>query len=179
MRVDDLNALLEYRPLTGKFFWRVRPDRMFSAAKHAFIWNKRYAGTRADRQGNRAGYLRITINDTKYYAHRIAWAMHYGAFPAAGLHIDHVDKNKANNSIQNLRCVTASDNHKNTKLQRNNTSGFVGVCWVEGRSKWMAYAKVNQKHVHLGYYNSVEEAVLARKDFSTGHGFLETHGGMI
>src|SRR5437762_1298651 len=57
--------------------------------------------------------------------------------------LDHKDRNYLNNQIDNLRSATISQNKINSKLQRNNTSGFKGVCFYKARNKWVAYIKVN------------------------------------
>lgn len=176
MDLKLLRTLVDYSPETGLFFWKPRPESMFSAPRHAKAWNSRYAGLRADRPGNVAGYLRLTLFDRKYYAHRVAWALSNGEVPDADLHIDHINKDKTDNRAANLRCVSASVNHRNSKRQANNKSGVTGVCWIPDRAKWLAYARVNRRHKHLGYYDSMEEAAHARLAFSKDNGFSSLHG---
>ena len=173
-----LHQLLSYDKSTGNLFWKERGEDLFKNPKHpASTWNNRYAGKRADRKGNKAGYLRVSIFGKKYYAHRVVWALQYGRWPDEKDHIDHIDKNKTNNKVENLRCVSASHNHRNTKRQANNTSGQTGVCWVSARKKWMAYIKVKQKTKNLGYFSCFEEAKKVRLAAQEEHGFLKTHGG--
>src|SRR5574343_641023 len=101
------------------------------------------------------GYLRIPLNKTAYSAHRLIWLMEYGRWPSG--QIDHVDGNKLNNSISNLRDVSASANQlAKTKPPRNNTSGYVGV--TRHRGRYQAVLKVNDKQQFLGAFATAEEA---------------------
>ena len=106
------------------------------------------------------GYLRIPLNKTKYSAHRLIWLMEYGRWPSG--QIDHIDGDKLNNVITNLRDVSPSANQlAKTKLPRNNTSGYVGV--QKARGGYMAVLKVNDKQRFLGEFASAEAASLAYK----------------
>jgi hypothetical protein len=73
-------------------------------------------------------------------------------------HVDHIDRNKKNNRIENLRPATKSQNAINSKMRSTNTSGFRGVYWNGRRSKWHARLTIDNKVKHLGYFDSVEEA---------------------
>ena len=77
--------------------------------------------------------------------------------------IDHIDRDKLNNRRSNLRECSHSGNMINRGIQKNNKSGIPGVCWDNGRSKWMAHAKVNRKTINLGRFDSIDDAVKARK----------------
>jgi hypothetical protein len=77
-------------------------------------------------------------------------------------HIDHIDGNKTNNRKSNLRFANNQQNAMNIKMFSHNTSGFKGVIWCKDRSKWRAQIKLNQKHMHLGYYSNKEDAIEAR-----------------
>lgn len=81
------------------------------------------------------------------------------------LYVDHIggDDTRTDNRKKNLRISTNSQNLMNRGLQKNNTSGFVGVGWNKARSKWEAHIKVNGKKINLGLYRDIEDAVLARK----------------
>ena len=82
-----------------------------------------------------------------------------------GLYVDHIggDDTVNDNRKSNLRITTNSQNLMNRSLQKNNTSGVVGVSWNKRSSKWEAYIKVNQKQIHLGRYAIKEDAINARK----------------
>ena len=176
--VETLRELLLYDPETGFLFWKKRDPKWFGGClRSTNAWNNKHAGSRADRRGNKAGYLRVTIFSVKYYAHRVVWAMNTGNWPDLKAHIDHIDKDKKNNKAENLRCVSASDNHKNTKRQANNRSGQTGVCWVSSKRRWKAYIKTNNKNKHLGYFNTFEEAKQQRISAEQELGFMSGHGG--
>ena len=84
--------------------------------------------------------------------------MHHGYLPNL---VEHRDRNKLNNKIQNLRDGDKELNSWNRDLQANNTSGFRGVSWNKGANKWHAYIKVKGKRIHLGLFETAEEASTA------------------
>lgn len=140
----ELKSLLSYDPETGIFRWRVTPARNVCVGDVA---GKVYKKTR---------YCQITINEKRYYAHRLAWLYIYGEFPDE--HIDHINGGKTDNRINNLRPATRSQNLKNQEKHSNNTSGYKGVCWDKSKQKWKAYGRLNGKSFHLGYFDTREEA---------------------
>lgn len=75
---------------------------------------------------------------------------------------DHIDRNTFNNRRYNLRPATMSENATNRSLQKNNTSGVKGVYWHKGMQKWRAQINVNKKRINIGYFNTIEEATIAR-----------------
>jgi hypothetical protein len=103
------------------------------------------------------GYTRISIDYKRYLLHRLIFLYHYG-YLTHGLQIDHIDADKSNNRIDNLREVTGSQNMYNSKIRSNNKSGVKGVYWNEARRKWYPQIKVNGKYVLRGYYDTIEEA---------------------
>lgn len=102
------------------------------------------------------GYAFISIQGTKLLAHRAAWAMTYGECPKK--HIDHIDGNKANNRISNLRVCTHNQNQHNQGIRKTNKSGYKGVSWMKSVQKWHAQICANSKVTHLGFYSTPEEA---------------------
>ena len=98
----------------------------------------------------------------------------YGVFPE-GL-LDHINHNKLDNRLINLRVVSHSVNHKNTPLNRNNTSGITGVYFMTKRNKWMAGIKSNYKAINLGLFKDKFEAICARKSAEVKHKFHSNHG---
>ena len=106
------------------------------------------------------GYMCIGIDGQRIYSHRLAWYFIYGHMPLSG--IDHIDGNKLNNSIKNLRQAVHSENAQNIKRQSNNTSGHTGVHWHKQIGKWHAYVNVNKKRVSAGCFNDFDDAVNAR-----------------
>jgi len=93
-----------------------------------------------------------------YKAHRVAWAYVYGEWPA--LDIDHIDGQRGNNSINNLRLATNRQNQANRKAAFGK-SIYKGVCFHKAHKKWMAQLKNNGETEFIGYFSSQEEAALA------------------
>lgn len=104
------------------------------------------------------GYKYLSVYKKKYYVHRVIWLMHYGAFPKA---IDHIDGNRLNNKIENLRACTATENLCNAKTRSDNISGIKGVGWFKPKQKWRARLSFNKKEYHIGYFDEKEDAINA------------------
>jgi hypothetical protein len=106
---------------------------------------------------NSNGYVLININRVFYRAHRIIWYLHTHTDPL-GYDIDHIDGNPLNNRIENLRLCPHSDNCKNSKISKRNTSGFKGVHFHRQSGRWRARIRCNGKHLHIGMFDTAEEA---------------------
>lgn len=78
------------------------------------------------------------------------------------LSVDHKNRNTLDNRRENLRFCTKSQNAMNSKKRVGNTSGHKGVSWEKNRQKWKAYLNLQGKQIHLGYFDSKQEAVIAR-----------------
>lgn len=105
------------------------------------------------------GYRQIKIDGTIVFAHRIVWLMHNKNSPEQ---IDHIDRNKTNNKIENLRASNNTNNQQNTNTRKDNTSGQVGVVYRKG--KWIARISASNIRYNLGAYEKFEDAVLAYKE---------------
>ena len=101
------------------------------------------------------GYKYLNIYNKKYYVHRVIWLMHYGYLPKF---IDHIDGNRLNNRIENLRACTLSENSCNSKIRSDSTSKIKGVNWFKPKQKWRARVSLNKKEYHFGYFLTKEEA---------------------
>jgi len=128
-----------------------------------FFWNKDMENS--VKKGDFAGYLRgkyrcIRIDSKNYSSHRLAWLYIYGYFPDK---IDHINGVSDDNRIVNLRDVNYSENNKNKRLGKNNTSGYFGVTWNKTAKKWRAFIKTDGKNKHLGYHVKKEDAIKCRK----------------
>lgn len=132
-------------------------------------WNARYAGKECFRSCDHHGYLKGNIQtagvNVTYRSHRIAWALYYGEWPANGMVIDHINRNRSDNRVINLRVVTLSDNLINSQARSDNQSGLRGVYRRrrKGRERWLAYIKRDGRRQHLGTFDTPEEAAVARK----------------
>jgi hypothetical protein len=104
------------------------------------------------------GYKYFSINAKKYYNHRIVWFLHYGKMPK---YIDHIDGNRLNNKIENLRECNLTQNSCNSLKRKDNTSGYKGVNWFKPQNKWRARISMYGKEYHFGYFDSIEKAVHA------------------
>ncbi len=109
-------------------------------------------GTRAGTI-DKDGYIIINLNKKKYKAHHLVWIYHYDVFPNM---IDHIDNDKKNNNIHNLRIATASQNQMNRKLNKNNKSGIKGLRFRKNR--WLAQIRFNNVNIHKSFM-SKEDAI--------------------
>lgn len=78
------------------------------------------------------------------------------------VYVDHIDRDKLNNTEENLRGADGSENQMNKGIRSNNTSGKVGVHWSNEHNAWCAMICVRKNHINLGYFNSFEDAVACR-----------------
>jgi len=119
---------------------------------------------------SRDGYWYINVNGKNYLAHRLAWFYIHGYFPEYGL--DHKNRVRHHNWIDNLREASQSCNIKNSKLKKNNTSGITGVSWHKQNKKWLVQIRdKNHKAIHIGYYNNKLDAAKARYEAEIEHGY--------
>lgn len=125
----------------------------------SLVW--KYGRNKGKVQGTKdGGYIRVTLQSRDYYQHRVAWAIYYGYWPTKI--IDHRDRNKSNNRIDNLREVSEQKNITNVGLRSTNTSGVKGVSWSKAMGKYRQDICVNYKLINLGFFNTIEEAIQAR-----------------
>lgn len=169
-----LRQLLDYDPETGVLTWRHRALQFFADEGSQRKWNTRYAGKPAFTADDGAGYRPGTILYHKCRAHRVAWAMHYGRWPTKI--IDHINQDRGDNRICNLREVDDLDNRRNCRKSKANTSGVTGVSWWPQRRKWVAQIMVNRRRKCLGYFDTIEDAAAARKAAERKFQFHENHG---
>lgn len=101
------------------------------------------------------GYREISVGYETFLAHRLAWFYHYGTWPE--LSLDHTNENKDDNRIENLREATLEENNFNVSTYSHNTSGFKGVSSAK-YGKFRASISINNRYVHLGTYETPEEA---------------------
>ncbi|SUI52143.1 HNH endonuclease signature motif containing protein [Serratia marcescens] len=130
----NLNDLLVYHHETGTLTWKERGMEWFSSSRSRAVWNAKYAGKKAgsvhtDNTGRKC--IHVSINNRKYKGHRICWELINGPIPD-GMTIDHIDHNPLNNKISNLRLASQVEQKRNMPIQKNNSSGVVGVGWWIG-----------------------------------------------
>lgn len=160
-----ITEVLDYNPETGVFNWKIQPARRWK--------NREQTGSLSKSDG----YIRITIDGHRCAAHRIAWMWVHGKWPEG--QIDHINHDRSDNRIENLRDVTVSENRKNQIPSKANTSGVTGVSWAARDKRWTTRITVNGKTMSLGNYKDFKDAVSARKAASKKYGFHENHGKMV
>jgi HNH endonuclease/AP2 domain len=153
--INDLSAeyvrsLLSYDPLSGELRWRKKMYR-----------SRVPAGSIAGHR-EKDGRMRVGIEGRHYQAARLAWLIVTGEWPT--FDIDHRDLDKGNDRWKNLRLATCSQNCFNKRALRNNTSGFKGVWFDPGRSRYCTQIKANDKRIMIGRFDTAEEAARAYRD---------------
>lgn len=166
-----LGGLFRYDAETGELFWRRRPESMFPDPASAARWNGRYAGKRALTAKTKAGYLTGLLFRKHVKAHSVAWAIAHGRWP---YEIDHINGDKSDNRIANLREVTRQENSRNRGMRSDNCTGVAGVSKRRGR--WLARIQGDSREVTLGTFDTLTEAAAARKAAERRFGYHENHG---
>jgi hypothetical protein len=152
------HELFDYKD--GMLFWKVRP------ANNIKLGSK--AGSR-----HHSNYIYITFNKSNIAEHRIIFLMHHGYFPQQ---VDHIDGNRKNNSIENLRAATPLTNAQNAKVRKDNTSGAKGVNWNKSNNQWRVRVQVNNKRILIGDFKDLELAELvAQEARNKYHGNFAKH----
>lgn len=164
---ETLRQLLRYDPETGKLFWL----RMKHEEKK---WNNNVAGKEAFKTPHCRGYLHGRFKGKPLLAHRVAWAVYNCEWPPE--QIDHINGEKTDNRICNLRCVTGPENQRNMKLNPRNKSGYHGVSWQNSSRKWVVRLCFQGKNIFIGKYSNLLDAAAARKAADLRIGFHENHG---
>lgn len=177
-----LRQLIDYDCDTGIFTWKRRSPEFFqsegvarSPESTAKLWNGRLAGEIVG-SVTKNGYRVTTIRGGSIALHTVAWMMTYGVRPVG---IDHINRNRADNRIYNLREATQSENCRNLPIPKNNTSGTCGVQFDKRSFKWVAIISLNRRKHFLGSYKNIEDAILARRNAEKSLGFHENHRSVI
>lgn len=109
------------------------------------------------------GYHMVSMDRKKQLkTHRVIFALHHGYFPDM---IDHIDRNKLNNKIENLRGTNHQLNALNSNLRKDSSSLFTGVTYKKDKKRWRAYIKEDYVQKHLGYFDTREQAAEARANY--------------
>ena len=159
MPIDDLKSLIDYDPLTGVLIWKKRDAELFACGSRggqevsAKVWNKKYAGNPALHIIGARGLFRGKILGVNFKAHRVAFALHFGAWPID--QIDHIDGNPSNNKIRNLREATSIENGQNRKPVRH---GLKGSCFRKKSNAWVSKITCKGITYYLGRFKTEEEA---------------------
>lgn len=152
---EELKSALDYNPISGIFTWRTTVVKgRVEAGDVAGSWTAKR-------------YWQIRVNGKLYMAHRLVWLYVYGVHPKG--QIDHIDRNKSNNAISNLRVCSQNENQKNVKIRADNTSGFKGVHPFGNTGKFVAQITLNGEQTYLGVFTTKEEASLVYEDAAKQH----------
>lgn len=157
---ERLKECLSYDPGSGDFAALV--DRRLYKAGDVF------------RTVNSSGYIRIRIDGVYYYAHRLAWMYVHGEWPPAD--VDHINGDRADNRMCNLRLATRKENLQNRSASRSSATKVKGVDYHAGMRKYRVRIRSEGKRFTVGYFDSVEEAAIAyEKAAAELHGEFAAH----
>lgn len=176
--VAELAAILDYDRESGRLTWSPRGPEEFTCVENertrvASRWNKLRAGKEAGHVVD-AGYRVVCIEGKTYQSHRIAVALTIGQWPDG--EVDHINHDRTDNSLRNLRVVTSAENSRNRSLPRHSTSGAIGVHFHRPSGKWHARIWAGDKRIHIGSFERREDAEAARICASAENGFHANHG---
>lgn len=143
--LERLRSILSYDPVTGDLTWKVNRRNVTAGSKAGY---KRPSG-----------YIYVRIDGRDYPAHRVAFALGHGVIEFG--HLDHINGNRSDNRLTNLREVTSQENNRNCRVRSDNTSSYKGVDFRRARGLYRARIKLNCREIHLGYFTSPKEAALA------------------
>jgi hypothetical protein len=161
---ERIREVFDYDPNSGTFTWRKRTSNRVSVGD--------VAGVRA-----KNGYTYIAIDDFRLLAHRVVWFYVYGEWPEN--QIDHINRDRSDNRLVNLRLASVSDNACNGVIRSTNTSGFRGVSLDKRKTKkkWIAQIVKDGKQYGLGYFATKEEAYDAYREAARKlHGAFASSG---
>ena len=142
------------RNILGADF-KYEDDKMYRKLKTK--WN-----CLSDNKVDKLGYIRLSINNKRYYLHRLIYKYHNEDWDITDIstknQIDHININPLDNKIENLRIVNQSQNNRNRTKLKNCSSKYIGVSWFARDKKWQVSIKISGKSKNLGTYETEEEA---------------------
>ncbi len=173
---EKIFELFEYDESTGGLIWKPIDRSKFRSPAAFASFNSRCLGKIAGYE-KPLEYRLIRIEGQGYFAHRLIWVYFYGdgSLPQ-DMQIDHIDQNKRNNRIDNLRLVTNRENQMNRPISKNNKSGIIGVRLVKKTGLWRAYIQSRKNSIYLGEFKNISDAISIRKSAEISHGFHPNHG---
>ena len=134
---------IRYDPTAGSFVWAVSAPGITAGKAAGSITAN--------------GYRVIKLGRVQHRANRLAWFLTYGEWPTG--EIDHINGDKADNRLSNLRVVDRAGNSQNRRAaHRDSLHGFLGATWNHQHQRWQAKIVANKVRHHLGYFNTAEAA---------------------
>ncbi len=158
-RTDYIKSLFSYDDETGILFWAVDKGTAKSGDGVGAV--------------NSHGYLVTKIDGRMEIVHRLIWEINTGEIPDQ---IDHIDGDRTNNRMSNIRNVPHITNGRNQKKSEINTSGFSGVYWGKDRLLWGVRISNGGKRIRVGRFSTLLDAVSARIGAKRKYGYHENHG---
>ena len=162
--IEDLRKHIGYDPETGRLWWKEQLDLRCPVGSQALC------------SPHNRGYQKGSFKGRYLLAHRVAWAVHFGRWPIA---LDHINGNKSDNRLSNLREANQTENMRNQRMYRNNKTGCTGVELDPKTGRWRATIKIAGRAIALGKFEHKPDAVAARKAAEIAHGFHPNHGRVV
>ena len=153
----EVLELFDYK--NGELYWKTSKGSAKSGKKAGCLDGK--------------GYIQVKINTRSYKIHQLIFFIKYGYIPKE---IDHINGIRNDNRIENLRAVTTSQNQQNSKIGKNNTSGYKNVTWDYLVKKWRVQINIKGKNKYLGVFEDLELAdLVAQEARNKYHGEFACH----
>lgn len=144
MELQSIRRLLSYDPLSGVVSWLVNRGSGKAGCEAGYV--------------NETGYRRVSVLGREHPSHRIAWLLHYGSWPSG--EVDHINGDKLDNRIENLRDISVQENRQNLRVAKvtNKSSGLLGVYRTRCGKGWKSQIRHDGKIVYLGRFDTPELA---------------------